>query len=215
LIPKGFVDNHVQAPPSFEEDSMVLKNKYNGIDEYASNLIRIKANQLIGKAGFTEDDRKDLEQELMLDLLMRMRFYDSSKSKRSTFMSVLVERHAATILESRQAQRRSYRRQMISLNATPSNCDSEPEELNDCLSGDGTFQVHLTGSIDDREWDIGLDLRRFIASLPEDLRELCQHLCSGNKAKIARTLKIHRTTIYLKLKALREALLKQGLQEYL
>jgi RNA polymerase sigma-70 factor (ECF subfamily) len=194
---------------------MFVKNRYDGIDEYASKIIRIKASQLVGKAGFTEADRKDLEQELMLDLLVRMRFYDPSKSQKNTFMSVLVDRHAATILEGRHAQRRNVRRPVISLNATPKNCEDEPQELNDCLSGDETFQDHLPESIDEREWDIGLDLRRFISTLPEDLRELCLHLCSGNKAKIARTLKMHRTTIYIKLKALRAALQQQGLRDYL
>ncbi len=51
---------------------MVSQNSYDGIDKYAADLIRHKARQLVGKAGFTEDDRPDLEQELMIDLLGRM-----------------------------------------------------------------------------------------------------------------------------------------------
>ena len=48
---------------------MGFENRYDGIDDYAVRLIKHKARQLIGSAGFTESDRDDLEQDLMLDLL--------------------------------------------------------------------------------------------------------------------------------------------------
>ena len=51
---------------------MFYRNSYDGIDAYAADLIRHKARQLVGKAGLTENDRQDLEQELMIDLLSRM-----------------------------------------------------------------------------------------------------------------------------------------------
>ncbi|MFM2007984.1 MAG: hypothetical protein RLZZ09_3639, partial [Pseudomonadota bacterium] len=66
---------------------MVSQNSYADFDCYADKLIRHKARQLVGKAGFTEDDRPDIEQELALDLLQRLRHYDAEKAKRSTFMA--------------------------------------------------------------------------------------------------------------------------------
>jgi len=80
---------------------MVSQNSYDGIDKYAADLIRHKARQLVGKAGFTEDDRPDLEQELMIDLLQRMRHFNPAKAKKTTFMARIVERHISTILEAR------------------------------------------------------------------------------------------------------------------
>jgi len=38
-------------------------------DEYVARLVRIKARQLVGRYGFTESDREDIEQELTLHLL--------------------------------------------------------------------------------------------------------------------------------------------------
>ncbi|MDH4318968.1 MAG: sigma-70 family RNA polymerase sigma factor, partial [Desulfobulbaceae bacterium] len=80
---------------------MVSQNSYDGIDKYAADLIRHKARQLVGKAGFTEHDRPDLEQELMIDLLQRMRHFNPAKAKKTTFMARIVERHISTILEAR------------------------------------------------------------------------------------------------------------------
>lgn len=51
---------------------MGTKNRYHGIEEYAVKLIQLKSYQLVGNAGFSDADREDLEQELMLDLLTRL-----------------------------------------------------------------------------------------------------------------------------------------------
>jgi len=42
------------------------------LEDYAVQLIRHKAWQLVGRAGFTKDDREDIEQDLKLDLLRRL-----------------------------------------------------------------------------------------------------------------------------------------------
>ena len=46
------------------------------LNEYARSVIRNKARQLIGKYGFTPDDYEDLEQEMILDLLVRLPKFD-------------------------------------------------------------------------------------------------------------------------------------------
>lgn len=45
-------------------------------DDYATWLIQQKADQLIGRYGFTKSDREDIEQELTLALLERWDQYD-------------------------------------------------------------------------------------------------------------------------------------------
>ena len=55
---------------------MGVDNSDDGIDPYAAGLIRFKARQLVGQAGFTASDRNDLEQDLILDLLRRLPKYD-------------------------------------------------------------------------------------------------------------------------------------------
>ena len=48
---------------------MGFDKRYEGIDEYAVRIIKYKARQLVGRVGFTESDREDLEQEMILDLI--------------------------------------------------------------------------------------------------------------------------------------------------
>ena len=76
---------------------MDYQNTYYELGEYANDLIRSKARTLIGKAGFTSADCEDIEQELALDLLVRLEHYDPKKSKRSTFMTRVVEHRIATL----------------------------------------------------------------------------------------------------------------------
>ena len=44
--------------------------------DYLRWLVRRRANQLVGQAGYTEDDRLDLEHELLLDAPMQSRSFD-------------------------------------------------------------------------------------------------------------------------------------------
>ena len=118
---------------------MVSQNSYDGIDKYAANLIRHKARQLVGKAGFTEDDRPDLEQELMIDLLQRMRHFNPAKAKKTTFMARIVERHISTILEARFAQCRDWRLCQTSLNEPLDNGEGDTTERIDFLDSEGSL----------------------------------------------------------------------------
>ena len=60
---------------------MGFDKRYKGIDEYAVRIIKYKARQLVGRVGFTESDREDLEQEMILDLLQRLPKYDPARAQ--------------------------------------------------------------------------------------------------------------------------------------
>ncbi|MBD3166847.1 hypothetical protein GF324_09625 [bacterium] len=59
---------------------MGSNNRYDGIDEYAVEVIKYRAVTLIGTAGYTRDDVEDIEQDLILALLERMDHFDASKA---------------------------------------------------------------------------------------------------------------------------------------
>ena len=88
---------------------MGFDKRYEGIDEYAVRIIKYKARQLVGRVGFTESDREDLEQEMMLDLLQRLPKYNPDRAQRNTFIARVVEHKIATIIEARKAGLRDYR----------------------------------------------------------------------------------------------------------
>ena len=189
------------------------KNSYVGIDKYAARLIRIKARQLVGKAGFTENDRHDLEQELMIDLLQRMRHFNPAKAKRSTFMARIVERHIATLLEARHAQCRDWRLCRTSLNTPHENDKSDTWELIDRVDREGILGRCKPDTRESAANNLSMDIERVLNTLPEDLRDLCDRLRESNMAEIARETGVPRTTLYDKLTRIREAFRDAGLDD--
>ena len=139
---------------------MVSQNSYDGIDKYAADLIRHKARQLVGKAGFTEDDRPDLEQELMIDLLQRMRHFNPAKAKKTTFMARIVERHISTILEARFAQCRDWRLCQTSLNEPLDNGEGDTTERIDFLDSEGSLGSGTRETRERLAHEIRMDLDR-------------------------------------------------------
>ncbi len=194
---------------------MFYRNSYDGIDAYAADLIRHKARQLVGKAGLTENDRQDLEQELMIDLLSRMKHFNPAKGKKTTFMTRIVERRISNILEARFAQCRDWRKCTASLNDPIPGGDDDSTERIEQVSSDGQMGHQGRETIEQRQNDIRLDVDRMIATLPEDLQELCEKLQSSNMAEIAREMGVPRSTLYGKLTKLRDAFREAGLDEYL
>ena len=189
------------------------KNSYTGIDTYAARLIRIKAHQLLGKAGFTENDRHDLEQELIIDLLQRMRHFNPAKAKKTTFIARIVERHIATLLEARHAQCRDWRLCRVSLNTPHENDKGDTWELIDRVDSQGILGNCEPDIRESSANNLHMDIERVLDTLPEDLRDLCERLRESNMAEIARETGVARTTLYDKLARIREAFRKAGLDD--
>ena len=69
---------------------MGTENSYPGLDDFAVKLIKRKARQLAGRVGFLHADRQDLEQEMALDLLLRLPHFDPTLATRETFVARLI-----------------------------------------------------------------------------------------------------------------------------
>jgi len=193
----------------------LYQNSFTGIDQYAAKLIRTKARQLVGKAGLTEDDRDDLEQDLILDLLQRMHKYNPDRSKKITYMTRIVERRISTILNDRYAMCRDWRQCSCSLNDLVFNQEGDFSELSELLGNDGFIESVGKETREERNNDILLDIQKVINTLSTDLQDLCYRLLDKNMAEIARELKIPRGSLYEKLAKIREAFIEAGLENYL
>lgn len=195
---------------------MGFANRYDGIEDYAVRIIRHKARQLVGSAGLTESDRDDLEQEMMLDLLRRLSKYDPDRARRSTFIARVVAHKVATIIEERTAGKRDWRL-----------CTAS---LNDRIEPDGGGSVELMEVYDLEEYlrrmgrlscpseerlDLSIDLGRAVASLPPELRTLCERLETETVTEISRDTGIPRGTLYERIKEIRRLFEDAGLRDYL
>ncbi len=195
---------------------MEFKNRYDGMNEYAVWIIKHKARQLIGSAGFTESDREDLEQEMMLDLLRRLPKYDSSKAQRNTFITCIVEHRVSTIIEERLAGKQDWRlctasmNDRLDLNEDGSVERLEVYDMDEYLRQTGRFSRTPSECL-----ELSIDLGCAIASLPPELRVLCERLKTESVTEISRDTGIPRGTLYGWIKKIRILFKNMKLRDYL
>ncbi len=177
-------------------------NRYDGLDLSTVKYIKKKAGQLIGRAGLVEGDREDLEQELVLDLLVRIPQYDPTKSSRNTFIRQLVEHKIASLLKFLEAGCRDYRCSAGSLDEHDGTCDgnetppvlNEPSYRHDCL---------LAAQREEELQCLQQDIAKILATVPPHLQDLCVQLQQFTISEVSRETKISRDQLYQSIMKLR------------
>ena len=185
------------------------------IDRFARGIIRRKVKQLIGRAGFTDQDRKDLEQELILRLLQSLPSYNPNKAHRNVFTTTVIERYVANILRDKRAKKRDCRR----VNSLDVMIDIGEDD-----------KVDFAQTISQRELDawrgcyprsdeelarLAQDMEDVMAQLPDKLRELAERLKTQTMAEIARNMGVPRTTLNERMRRIRQRFEKAGMEDYL
>ena len=178
-----------------------------GINDYAARLIKFKARQIARKPGFSQSDREDVEQSLILDLLKRLPDFDPAKAALNTFIDRIVNRKVASLLRHHKAEKRSRQREECSLN--------DP-----VLDADGrVVDRHQTTPEASGDWlrrrEMQQDIATVLERLPETLRLIAMKRVRGTIASIAREQGISRGTVTRHIEALRRACEDAGLRDYL
>jgi len=195
---------------------MGSNKRYEGIDEYAVQIIKFKARQLVGRVGFTESDREDLEQEMILDLLQRLPKYNPDRAQRNTFIARVVEHKIATIIEARKAGLRDYRLCNCSLNERLEDEEGGSVERMETIDQEDYLRLTAGLSRSTAELrDLSIDVRQAIEKLPPELGALCRRLNVNTITELSRDTGIPRGTIYESIKKLRSILEDAGLKDYL
>ena len=187
-----------------------------GIDPYAVQLIKYKARQLVGQAGFTVSDRDDLEQELVLDLLRRLPKYDPERAQLNTFIARVVEHRVASLIEAQKAGIRDYRRCRCSLNDRFADENGRSVERAETLDQeDYLLRTGAQSRPSDELSALTIDVAVVLETLPPELRELCRRLEAETVTEISRDTGVPRGTIYESIKKLREIFEDARLKDYL
>jgi RNA polymerase sigma factor (sigma-70 family) len=175
--------------------------------KFTMRLIRRKARRLARCPGFTISDRGDIEQELLLKVWEAAGRFDPRRSHAHAFVATVVERAAATLARDRKAVKRGNHLTRCSLGARTCSED-EPGLVAE------TVPSHLA-SLPTYEMDVALTnhLVEVLCRLPDELRELAEHLGEGSKRPIARTLGISRCVLKQRIDALRTHFVAAGLKE--
>ena len=191
---------------------------FHGADEYALKLVRAKARKYLGRYGLTAADVEDMQQELLLHLHFAMKKYDPSRGERTTFMDRVVQKRILSIIRYKTASPRDYRKEAHSLNE-PAPGDTSDSDLTwgDCLDEETYLAATAQGSVRSVEEtrDLAIDTEAALGRLPPELREFCLRLTDAAITALARELDMPRTTLYERIKRIREALREAGIDDYL
>ncbi|MBF0424597.1 MAG: sigma-70 family RNA polymerase sigma factor [Magnetococcales bacterium] len=176
---------------------MNSRNHYPDLHGEAVRVIRFKAGQLSRLPCFTRADVEDLEQELAMDLLRRLPWFDPSRAGLATFLDRIVGHRAANLVAGAMAKRRGGGLTLVS--------------VDDLESGDD--QETTLDSPNQERVELGVEVRRLLGRLPEEHRHLCHLLMAVDKPEIPRRLGVSRATFYRRLAEVRGFFRDAGLEE--
>ncbi|GIW55530.1 MAG: hypothetical protein KatS3mg082_1934 [Nitrospiraceae bacterium] len=171
------------------------------LDKFTKGIIRRKIKQLVGRAGFSRQDREDLEQELLLRLLQSLHLFDPAQAHRNVFVTTVIERAVAMILRERLARKRN--------GGTVQSLDHAHEKARDATEPADPRRSH------EDQINLATDLAEVLAKLPDDLRALAERLKRQSLSQAARDLGVPRSTLQRQVQRLRQCFEDAGLRIYL
>lgn len=195
---------------------VVFDHLFNNRNSFASQLIRQKARQLVRHPGFNKSEQKDIEQELALELVLKYRCFDPNRARESTFIARVLENKAISLVRTRIAEKRDFRRDAHSLNETVRDADGGSVEraqtLDDSASARHTGQSRRSDAEHRR---MQQDIADFLQTLPAELQSLAAMLMGQSEHAVSQALGISRRQIANQVAQLRELFEDAGLREYL
>lgn len=193
----------------------MLNDDFNKVDRFTRGIIRRKVKQLIGRAGFTRQDREDLEQELLARVLQSLPRFNPAQAHRNKFITTVVERYVANILRNKQAAKRDHRR-VTSLNVMIEITHEGPTELAQTV-GERELDARLG------RWrrsepelaQLAIDVAEVIVTLPESWQTLLELRKTQTMQQIASEMGVPRTTLNDWMRRIRQGCENAGLKDYL
>lgn len=192
-------------------------NRYDGIDEYAVRQIATKAAALVGVAGFRGYDYQDLQQELAIQLVQKLRQFDAKRGSLRAFVNVVVKTKSLNIIEAQTMDKRDYRRCVGSTNDLITNNNGEQSERMERFDTESSmYSLYRTPNrtCEERR-DLACDLHTATSQWPPRLGRLCQALMATDTMADARRLtNTPRGALERQLREARDRLEQAGLESY-
>lgn len=190
-------------------------NPFEGLDDYAVNLIRYKTRRLIGQAGYTRSDQEDIEQDLSLHLRQQLSKHNPRKGTLKTFINTVLDNKIRTMVAARLTSQFDFRQHDYSLDETIET------EIGDRVSRAETIDAEeylmAAGRMNQRAFDsleLRIDVRCAVSLLPADLQNLCVRLQERTIVDIAREDGVSRHKIDELRRRIAFLFLEHGLDEY-
>lgn len=206
--------------PALSPDAIAARHGINLSEElqrgFAGRLVRRKARQLVGMANFVSSDRADLEQDLRMVVIRRLQRFNPAKAHWNAFVTVVIERHVATLLKRRRCQRRGLTQPLVSLSTLVPGENQQPTELAQLVRAeDQAFMVAVPLHDHQAAYEVDHDVPLVLAKLTDQQRDLCQRLMRRSVTQVARDLNVPRSTLQDRVLELRQIFTEFGLQDFL
>lgn len=185
------------------------------LGNFEFGIIKRKAKQLVGRAGFKSQDIEDLEQDLMLRVIQGLQSYDPEIAHQKSFVTAIVERAVATILRDAKAGKRDH---------------GDLQSLEVRVEVTAEVSTQLGNTISDREYNhrrgchprteaelqtLRSDVESVIGSLPTDQQQLAEKLKSKSIADSAREIGTARTTLNDAVRRLKTRFIQSNMDDHL
>ena len=184
-------------------------------DRFTRGIIRRKVRQIVGRAGYTRDDREDLEQELLTRVLKSLPRHNPDLTHRNAFVTTVVERHVANLLRNKRAAKR-HAQGITSLSVLITVTDEGTTELAQTIGEqelDNRIGRHRRCQ---EELDqLALDMAEVIATLPESWQALLELRKTRTMQQAADELGVPRTTLNDRMRRIRQRFESSGIENYL
>ena len=193
------------------------------LSRYITTLIQITAKRQVGRYGYAESDRDDLEQLITMEVIRRRAKFDPGKAQENTFLARLVTHALADIIAARKAACRDYRREKGMLSQWVRVSSSSHPLYNEWASrgelvteDDSRRHLGKPALGPDELRDLSIDVATAAAALPDHLRDIATQLKElGSARAVAAAMGLHHSTVSEAVKQIKEHFLKAGLDDYL
>jgi RNA polymerase sigma factor (sigma-70 family) len=187
------------------------EHKNDQIDPDVLRLALAKSWQLAGKYGFRFHDAEDIQQELVLDYLRRLRSFKPNRCNRRTFAALVIRNRISTLIAERSATSRGYRARHIAIDEPT---DGPFSDLGIARTASSALIDHREGIFPEERRVQQIDTTRVLEHLATPLRRICALLMiCDDISEVASKAGISRATLYRRLVAIRAAFLQAKLHQ--
>jgi len=165
------------------------------IDSFTRCYIRKQSRQLVGKRGFHDADREDIEQQLYLKLTPYLHQADPESPRWKAFVAKTVGHQIVSMIRHNEREMRDHRR-VGSIHELVAGDDNERVEMAHAIGEDETPGRRSRVRRTDQDCaDLRIDLDACIEGLEDPrFRDFCERLKHDSIARVASDLGIPRTT---------------------
>lgn len=186
------------------------------IDSFTLGYVKKRSRQLVGRYGFNETDREEIEQALLKKLVGYLDQADPNSPQWKAFVAKTVNRHISTLIRDRTAEKRDHRR-TISLHVVIGVEDQQPLDLASVLQ---EHEIPSRRSQEPRSShdyvELDVDVHACIELLEDERhRELCRRLMEKSVTQVAQDMNVPRTTLTSWIGKIRSRFEELGLANYL